>query len=355
MKTKNFLRLFSLALALTVSLGLAACGEKTTPTPAASTPPDQVYKFNLGTNYTTPDDSLEWRDSLAFTARFFVETVEERSGGRIQIEPFYNSVLGGEVDMFGQVQNGDLDFLYGRPYSTQNRKFGAMSIPYLFTSPEAVIRATYGADAPFTALASPWFDDVDIKLLSISLGSIRGIASKSPIIQPVDAKALKIRIVEDTVTNAFWRGLSTASPMPMSEVYSALQTGTIDGCEMATTTIYNRKFYEVCQYYTDIDWQWAAAGCFFMNPAAFDSLPADLQKIVLECAWEAANNQNQMELANMKTAYQKLAENDVEVYYLTDAERQLWIDYARTLDDVMKAEVGADVFDACMEIAKSVN
>ena len=319
--------------------------------PAASGAADRVYTFNMGSIFAEPANVSVF-NSFGVAKAKFAELVQEKSGGRIVIRTFYNSVLGSEVDMLDQIQKGDLDIFLGQAFATANPKFGATSIPYLFRDFDHIVRATYGADAPVYKLMSSWYDEIDVKLLALSGGNLRGFISSRPVVLPTDLRGMTVRTVEDFVTHIFWSGLTIATPMPIGEVYTALQTGVVDGLEFSAASSVGRRYYEVSGYFVDIDWRWAATGSFSMNPDAFDSLPSDLREILIECAWEAAAWQTQTEINDVRNAYAELESRGVTVHRLSDSERQAWIDYARSLDDRFRAEMGADAVDAMLEAVR---
>lgn len=350
LKLHKVLSLLMTACLLLLTVGCAG-GSQTNPGTGGNE--NETITLKLASMYADPASSSQYNSAGSAQARF-AELVSEKSNGRLKIENFFNSVLGGEPEMLSQVQNGDLDMFFGNVYSTSGIKFAATTIPCLFDNIDQAIAATYGSDAPVCKLMTPCFDEIDVKLLAMGVGSIRGFISKEQVVLPSDVQGMKVRTFEDTATNIFWGGIGTAAPMPVSEVYSALQTNTIEGLEFGISSCLTRKYDEVANYYTDIDWRWACTCNFLINPSVFESLPEDLRTVLIDCAWEAADFQNKTEAGDMDSAYKEMEARSVTVIRLTDEQRQAWIDYGRSLDDKLKAEMGEAVFEEMMAAANSV-
>ena len=196
-------------------------------------------------------------------------------------------------------------------------------------------------------MSKEWLGEQGIELLAVGAGNLRGFVNSKHTIKTVsDLRDLKVRTYQDPVVTEFWSGVCNASPLPMSEVFTGLQTKAIDGLEFAGTSVVGQKFYEVAKYYSDIDWQWCSSANFQVSRKAWEELPEDLQRLVEECAIEAMAFQSETEIKDVEKAKEALEEQGVEYYELSDAERQTFIDYARTTDEFVREFVGAEVFDA---------
>ena len=150
-----------------------------------------------------------------------------------------------------------------------------------------------------------------------------------------------------------WEDICQAIPMPVSEVYTALQTNSVDGLEFAPTSIISRKYHEVGKFYTDINWQWAAGATFVANADAFMRLPEDIQQIVIDAAREAAIYQGQREIIDERTCFDSLAAEGVDVYFMTAEERQDWINYANGISGKIRTAVGAETYDRIVRIVEA--
>ena len=115
----------------------------------------------------------------------------------------------------------------------------------------------------------------------------RQLTSSEPIQSLEDIKGMKIRIAQSEASISAWEALgATPVPMPMGEVFSALQQGVIDGQENPNSIIYARNIYEVNKHVALTNHQYAPVWVL-ISEKKFQQLPEDLQDIVLESAQEA--------------------------------------------------------------------
>jgi tripartite ATP-independent transporter DctP family solute receptor len=111
-------------------------------------------------------------------------------------------------------------------------------------------------------------------------GGLRNVFTKGrPVHTPDDMKGLKLRVPEAPIQIAFFKALGASpTPIPVNELYSALQTNLVDGAEQALASLENAKYYEVSKYVTLTKHQ-ATSYEMMANAAAWRRLPADLQEI----------------------------------------------------------------------------
>ena len=305
-----------------------------------------AIRWTMATIYQEPIGGNLTHMSLGASMQRFIADVYEMSGGRLVIEGFYNAVLGSSNDTFQQMTRGEIDVFFGQPMSAIDTRFGAWGIPYLFRDYDEILEIATNPDGEFFALSSEWIADHNGTLLAKGITNMRGIFNAShPVITVDDVASLRLRTFEDPVVNTFWGGISLAVPMPITEVYTALQTNAIDGLEFSANSVINRRFYEVGTYFTDINWQWTSGANFIVNTDAFNALPADLQEIVTEAARQAAIFQGDLERADEEIAFDVLVANGGQIHFLTDAERQVWIDFAESISAQMRDAIGAEAYD----------
>lgn len=322
--------------------------------PAADSGGQATYNWNLGCINADPAVVPDF-NSWGHGVQKFVDLVAEYTDGQVIITPQWSSVLGGNPAMFEQLEMGELELYYGQPMSGADIRFGAWNIPYLFDTYEQIEAAIDPETGKIYAQADTWMTDHNAKLLSMAVGGIRGFANaKHEVVTPEDVLDLKVRVYEDTVVLEFWEGLGTASILAVPDIYSSLQTGTVDGLEMHPTEIIKSKYYEVTDYYTDIDWQWVNSAVLLVGNDFWNQLTPELQDAVQRAATEAAEYQNQIQIEDTERAYQVLEENGLQITLLTPEQKQTWVDYGRSFDDTFREMVGADVFDEIMAISNEL-
>jgi len=355
-------KILALVLAVLMVFTLVACGQ-TSEAPAtqpesgsadapAEAPKDsgETYQLSLGSMYNDPANITEF-NGFGYGIQKFIDLVNERTDGRVEITSYWAGVLGGDVELFNQVQDGEIDIYYGSIMANVDPIFACKSIPYLFADYDQVIELYANPEAPLFELCRDTGRKHGVEIIAIGTGTFRDIMnSKHPVVTPEDCADLTLLSYEDYIVNAFWSGICNATVLPYSECYTAFQTKTCDGGEFANTIMVQQKYHEVCDYVTDIHWQWVGHSIMF-NSDTWASLPADLQEIVRQAAWDAFAYEYEIEQADEAMAYATLEENGMEVYHLTDAERQTWIDYARSTYAFMAQEMGEETFASIMEAA----
>ena len=232
--------LLTMALLLVLSMGLWAGGQGEEEEMAEG--PEFVFRLAETHVQDYPTTQGDY---------YFAELVNERTDGRIQIEVFHSSQLGEERDVIEQVQFGAIDFtrVSISPLAAFSPNLNALQMPYLYRDADhmwQVLKGEIGDEflaslepAGFVGLA--WYDSGSRSFYN----SVREITSVE------DLEGLKIRVQQSELMVGLVEALgAVATPMPFGEVYSALQTGVIDGAENNWPSYYSTSHYEVAQYYT---------------------------------------------------------------------------------------------------------
>ena len=341
-------RFIGIALMVLALFALVGCNRK------GSSTANGPIKWRMSSIYVDPGDGDITYKSLGAAMQKFINDVNQKSNGRIEITGYYSSVLGSANDTFQQMERGEIELYFGQPMSAIDTRFGAWSIPYLFKNYDEIQNIACDPNGEFFKLSAQWISDHNSILLAMGITNTRGLFNaKHRVVKVADCMDLKLRTYEDPVVNAFWEGICQAIPMPVSDVYTAMQTKSVDGLEFAPTSIISRKYDEVGKFYTDINWQWAAGATFVVNADAFNKLPDDLKKIVTDCARDAAIYQGQRERADEQTCFQTLSSEGVDIYHLTDTERQDWLNYSNSIADKIRNAVGAEAYDKAVSIVEA--
>lgn len=323
-----------LAVLLIASMCLTACASSTTATTPAAEPAaepateaaapeevvedDTVYTFQLGHGQSTTSPRHR-------SCEYFEKMVEEKTNGRIQVEVFPAGQLGNEAEMTQAVIMGTLQGVRG---GDQNYvpKMESVALPFLcddLTQIRKLCTSDYMANILKDAEKS--------NLLVLALGDNSGFRQFTnnvrPIITPEDMQGIKFRTTSVPVER-FMKvfGVSTVS-IPFTELYMSLKTGVCDGQENPVALIDSSKFYEVQKYCTVIDYMFFVEP-FYVNLEWYNSLPEDLQVILKECA-EAMMVEDSRITDEENDAYKEnIANNGVEVTYLTPEQKEAWMPLA---------------------------
>ncbi len=239
--------------------------------------PAKARKLRLG--YLLPADS-----QLGAGATAMAEEVARRTGGRIQIQQFPDSSLGGEVEMLKGVQLGtiDLAFITGAPLPSILPDAGILNIPFLFNGPA---HAHAVLDGPIGESYLKLLSGKDLVALAWGENGMRHITnSKRPVVSPDDLRGLKLRLPQSPVMLLGFRALGAeANPLPFPQLYSALQAGVFDGQENPIATIRSAKFAQVQKFLTLSGHVYDPA-VFVISSDAHDDLSAEDQAIIGDAA-----------------------------------------------------------------------
>jgi tripartite ATP-independent transporter DctP family solute receptor len=218
----------------------------------------------------------------------FAKEVEARTGGRYKIQAFYSGSLGGERESIEAVQLGtqELTFSSTGPVPNFVPEAKILDIPFLFRD-KAHARAVL--DGPIGQEMLTKFDSKGFKALAWGENGIRNMTNnKRAINTPDDLKGLKLRTMENPVHVAAYKGLGiVTTPMAMTEVFTALQQGTVDGQENPLSVIMAAKFDQV-QKHVSLTGHVYSPGIFLMNKGSFDKLSAADKQAFLDAAKEGA-------------------------------------------------------------------
>jgi tripartite ATP-independent transporter DctP family solute receptor len=239
----------------------------------------------------------------------FKKLVEERSGGRIQVDVFPAAQLGSEVAMMEGLRLGSLDVACANApnAATVFPEIGLFSVAYLFKDLDHFERLVN--DPKFVKrfeeiVASK---SVGIKVLGFYAAGVRNIYSrKGPVAGPDDLKGLKIRVQNNPVEVKVWKAFGAIpTPMNFGEVYQALQSGVIDAAENGLAVVESNKHFEAAKYISETEHQ-RNLSTLYMNEKKLASLPADLQKVVLDAGREASIHERKKDTEFVAAAADRL-------------------------------------------------
>ncbi len=284
---KHLIRVLACVLALVMVCGLAGCGGGKSDSSAGSGS-GMTTKAALSLNHVGATTH-----PYQIGAEKFAELVAEKSGGNITIDVFPASQIASGAKAIEFVQMGTLDIAVESTMSLSNfvPEIDTLNLPFLFDDAEQAFRILDG-DAG-KALEKKC-EEQGFKILAWWYNGFRNISnSKRPITKPEDLKGLKIRIPESKVFRATFETMGcTATAMPVSEVFTAIQLGTVDGQENPHANFINNKFYEVNKYYS-VTHHIFTAEPVIMSLEKFNSFTPEEQQMLLDCAYEAAKIQRE--------------------------------------------------------------
>ncbi|WP_293868162.1 TRAP transporter substrate-binding protein [uncultured Alsobacter sp.] len=209
--------------------------------------------------------------------------LEKRTEGRVQLQIFPSSQLGSERDMHVAVRGGSVDMVLASPggASVHLKELAVIDAPYLFRDDAHWRAVVYGP------IGKAWEEKIveasGVHIVGWFHRGTRHVISKSkPFNTLAEMKGQKIRVADFPPFPQVFKALGAVpTPIAFAEMYSALQSGIVDGADTPLDTILSMKLYETAKYANLISWSYAAPGVIVMSDQAYKSLsPADRDALV---------------------------------------------------------------------------
>lgn len=248
-------------------------------------------------------------------AQKFAELVKEKTDGEVSVQVFSNGMLGNDVNMTSMVQSNTLDFTVPSTatLASLNPNFSIISLPFQFDD-EAHAYSLLDGPVGQSLLAS--LQDKGLEGLGFWENGFRHITNSRRAIKTVeDLKGLKVRTMENRVYIDMFNELgANAVPMPVNELFTALETRTVDGQENPYSVIDTKRFYEVQSYLSRTAHAYDAQ-VLIASKAFMDRLDDHQRQAVREAASEATQYQRQqsrkLNAALLDTLDEKMTTNRV--------------------------------------------
>lgn len=259
-------------------------------------------------------------DSQHIAAKKFDELLKEKTKGEIKLKLFPDSTLGNSQTMISGVRGGTIDLeMSGSPnFTGLVPKLNVIDIPFIFKDREHAFTVLDGEigqsllqELEAQGLKGLAFWDVGFRAIS---------NSKHTVTKPENIKGLKVRTNQNPMyIEAFTLLGANPVPMPLAELYTALETRAVDAQEHPIGIFWSVKLYEV-QKFLSLSNHGYTPLIVVMNKAKFDGLTPELQTAMLEAAKEAGQFQRELNIKNEKEIVEKLREQGIEVTEQIDQE-----------------------------------
>ena len=324
-------KMISFVLAFAAVLSLTACGQKDPPAPAPSNSapaPSASVPAPAADADLTQGDSYVIRVAHSMTDQSsyhksveqeFKSVIEEKTGGRITVEIYPSSQLGGERQAFEGVGMGTIEMtlVNGANVANVDSNYAIFDFPFLFDTIDAAYRACDGEVGDALKASIQNYGYVNLGLGEVGYRYISN--SVRPITKPEDLKGIKLRCMENPIHLATWEALGASpTPMALNELFTAMQQGTVDGQENPPAIVYDNKFNEVNEYLSVTGHVFHAL-CYVVNKDWFEGLSEADQALISECGANAALKQREIITADNETAMAAMEKAGMKINYLDEA------------------------------------
>ncbi len=267
------------------------------------------------------------------SAEEFAKRANAKLGGKAKVVVFGSSQLGGDKEMIQKLKLGTLDMaLPSTVMSSEVDLFGIFEMPYIVKDRQHMGRIEREIFWPKLA---PEANKKGLTVLAVWENGVRHITnSKRPIRAPADLQGIKLRVPEGKWRVKMFQAYgANPSPMKFSELFTALQTGVMDGQENPFTQIYSAKLQEV-QKYLSLSGHVYTPAYLTVGTKKWEALPADVRKVLEETAKEtqafvyqtAAKEENDL-LGKLKAAGMQV--NDVDKNAFVAASKPIYEEFGK--------------------------
>jgi C4-dicarboxylate-binding protein DctP len=304
--------------------------------PAAAQQPI-VIKFS----HVVANDTPKGKGALKFK-----ELAEKYTNGKVKIEVYPNSSLYKDKEEIEALQLGSVQML--APSTAKFaplgvKEFEALDLPWLFKDD-----ATY--DKAMKGEVGKWLfkklEAKNITGLAYWDNGFHMVSANRPLITPADFQGLKIRISGSKVADQYFRQLgSIPQIMAFSEVYQALQTGVVDGCENTASNYLTQKFHEVQKHIT-MSYHAHLQYAVIVNSKFWNGLPADVRGQLEKAMDEATDYTNSIAQKENEGALAEIKKSGkTTLHTLTEEQRVAWQKAMAPTYKWATSRVGQEVLD----------
>jgi TRAP-type transport system periplasmic protein len=286
---------------------------------------------------------------FALSAAEFARVANAKLGDRAKVVVFGSSQLGGDKELLQKLKLGTVDLaIPSTVMSSEVDLFGLFEMPYLVKSREHM--RAIEKDLVWPKLA-PAAAKRGYRMLAVWENGFRHITNnRQPIRTPADLKGIKLRVPEGKWRVAMFQAYGASpSPMKLSEVFVALQTGVMDGQENPLTQTWSSRFQEVQKFLSLTSHVYTPA-YLTGGEQRLASLPKEVQQALEEAAKETQKFVYETAAAQDRDLLQKMKEAGLQV---NEVDRESFVKASQAIYDQFAREVpeGKELVERARQLA----
>ena len=332
---RRILRIVPVVAAVGIlNITLTGCG--------SSTEEVQRYSWPLAT--ASPEDTV-----TQIFAEKFAEEVADLSNGKMKIQVYANSTLGGDRDLLETCADGDIPFVVQNtaPQVSFMSDLAVFDLPCVFDSLDDCRKKI--DDPKFNSLISDVYTEGGYHLLGMADQGFRVMSTNKPVNSLADFKGQKIRTMENSYHLAFWKALgANPTPMSFSEVYIGLQQHTIDAQENPYEVIVSNNLYEQQDYVVETN-HLPHLISLIVNDDFFKDLPENEQEIMTEAAQLATEYAREQSDARIADKVAVIEDSGTQIIKLSDETRKEIREASQGVYDSIREKINPDIYNSYMD------
>jgi len=316
-----------------------------TSTAASAQYAERTIKFTNGVSEDHP---------VGLGVKKMQEVLAAKTGGKMKINAFWNNAAGGDLQATQALRAGTQEMVCtsSSPLVGIVKELGVFDLPFLFANEK---EADAVLDGPAGAYFNKKLEDAGVINLAYWENGFRNLTNnKRPVTKAEDFEGVKVRVMQNNIFLDTFKTLGTnAVPMNFGEVFTALETKTIDGQENPFVTIETSKFNEV-QKYLSVTRHAYTPFLILYSKKLWDQLNPQEQAVLREAALEGQKVQRTAIRAQSEKALASLKAKGMQVNEITPAEQRRMFDKVKPVYDKNVPNIGAEPVNLVMEALKKV-
>ena len=324
------MKLKQLAITLSVALATVAGGLA-----HAQDIKPRMIRFGYGLN----EDSNQGR-----AVKLFAQEVEKASGGKMRVRAIGAAALGSDVQMQQALIGGAQEMMVGSTATLVGitKEMAIWDTPFLFNNAQ---EADAVLDGPVGQKVMDKLQDKGLVGLVYWENGFRNLTNnKRAVAKLEDLDGIKLRVMQNNVFIDSFKTLgANAVPLPFSELFTALETKTVDGQENPYNTILSSKFYEVQKYLTVTNHVYSP-WIVTVSKKWWDQLSKDEQKVLMDAAKKSRDFERQDTRTEADKALADLKGKGMQINQLSPAEANRMREKLASVNAGISANVGEDLW-----------
>ncbi len=304
---------------------------------------EKVIKFAYYDNATWPEISKAPLPEHAY-GLVFKSMVESLSNGKIGVELYPGNALGDTKATMEMAMTGSIEMVTCTgTASALMPELQCIFLPYVFKGDE-VAWDFFDNSTLWKEMCEEFEDVSGLKMISVGQNGTRHFTNNvRPIHTPEDMKGIKFRVMQSPIYVKMVEAMgASATPLASGEIYTACQTGVVDGQENPIWNIAANKWYEVQDYIT-LDGHTWSENFVMMNSDFWNSLSEDEQQIISVAAYHAQQADRAAEDLASRVLDFDTVNSAMEVYVPTSQELDMFKEAAAPTYDWLRGEIGDEI------------
>jgi TRAP-type transport system periplasmic protein len=296
---------------------------------------NRIIRFGYGLNEVS---------NQGRAAKVLADEIEKASGGKMKLRAIGAAALGSDVQMQQALIGGAQEMMVGSTATLVGitKEMAIWDTPFLFNN---VREADAVLDGPVGQKVMDKLQEKGLVGLVYWENGFRNLTNnKRAVTKLEDMDGIKLRVMQNNVFIDSFKTLgANAVPLPFSELFTALETKTVDGQENPYNTILSSKFYEVQKYLTVTNHVYSP-WIVLVSKKWWDGLSKDEQKVLLDAAKKSRDFERQDTRAEADKALADLRAKGMQVNELSPAEANRMREKLGAINSSIAANVGQDLW-----------